>query len=189
MLGELLQELRKDKGMTQAELAAKLELSPLTVSSYECGRSAPDDETKVKIAEIFDNAAIDHERTNDGQIYVTGHPFNFWVMLDEKRHLLIFWTYWEFVPDLDELEALTFTNALNNDKIMLQFSRSEETNRLYSHYVLPYRDGLIPKLVLRIGQKMSGIFDEAAQAGITDGLLVPLQCGDDLCPAAPTTTH
>ena len=54
MLGELLQELRKDKGMTQAELAAKLELSPLTVSSYECGRSAPDDETKVKIAEIFD---------------------------------------------------------------------------------------------------------------------------------------
>ena len=54
VLGELLQELRKDKGMTQAELAAKLELSPLTVSSYECGRSAPDDETKVKIAEIFD---------------------------------------------------------------------------------------------------------------------------------------
>ena len=43
VLGELLQELRKDKGMTQAELAAKLELSPLTVSSYECGRSAPDD--------------------------------------------------------------------------------------------------------------------------------------------------
>ena len=26
VLGELLQELRKDKGMTQAELAAKLEL-------------------------------------------------------------------------------------------------------------------------------------------------------------------
>lgn len=54
MVGELLQELRRDKGMTQAELAAKLGLSPLTVSSYECGRSTPDDETKIKLAKIFD---------------------------------------------------------------------------------------------------------------------------------------
>lgn len=53
MLGELLRELRKDHNMTQAELAAQLGLSPLTISSYECGRSLPDDETKVKIARIF----------------------------------------------------------------------------------------------------------------------------------------
>lgn len=145
--------------------------------------------TISKIAEIFESAATDCEMTDDGQIYVTGLSFNFWVRIDEKRHLLIFWTYWEFLPDLDEVEALTFTNALNNDKIMLQFSRSAESNRLYGHYVLPYRDGLMPKLVLRIGQKVSGIFDEAAQVGIADGLLMPFQCSDDLRPSAPTTTH
>lgn len=53
MFGELLRELRKDRGMTQAELAKQLFISPLTVSSYECGRSVPDDATKVKIAQLF----------------------------------------------------------------------------------------------------------------------------------------
>lgn len=53
MFGELLRELRKDSGMTQAELAARLFLSPLTISSYECGRSVPDDATKIKIAQLF----------------------------------------------------------------------------------------------------------------------------------------
>lgn len=53
MFGELLRELRRDKGMTQAELAQKLSLSPLTISSYECGRSTPDDATKVAIARLF----------------------------------------------------------------------------------------------------------------------------------------
>lgn len=53
MFGEILQELRKDRGWTQAELARMLSLSPLTVSSYECGRSTPDDATKVKLARLF----------------------------------------------------------------------------------------------------------------------------------------
>ena len=53
MFGEILQELRKDRGWTQAQLARMLSLSPLTVSSYECGRSTPDDATKVKLARRF----------------------------------------------------------------------------------------------------------------------------------------
>ena len=53
MFGEILQELRKDRGLTQAELARLLSISPLTISSYECGRSTPDDATKVKLAKIF----------------------------------------------------------------------------------------------------------------------------------------
>lgn len=53
MFGELLRELRRDRGMTQAELARRLSLSPLTISSYECGRSTPDDATKVAIARLF----------------------------------------------------------------------------------------------------------------------------------------
>ena len=54
MLGDILRELRKDHGMTQADLAEKLSLSPLTISAYECGRSSPDDDIKVKIAQLFD---------------------------------------------------------------------------------------------------------------------------------------
>lgn len=59
MFGDILRELRKDFKMTQAELAEKLSLSPLTISAYECGRSVPDDVTKVKIAKIF-NVSLDY---------------------------------------------------------------------------------------------------------------------------------
>ncbi|MBQ4104895.1 MAG: helix-turn-helix transcriptional regulator [Clostridia bacterium] len=54
MIGERLQELRKDKGMSQEELAKILGVSHYTVSSYECNRSDPDDSSKVVIAKLFD---------------------------------------------------------------------------------------------------------------------------------------
>lgn len=59
MFGELLRELRKDHGMTQADLAKELSFAPLTISAYERGRSIPDDATKVKIAQIF-NISLDY---------------------------------------------------------------------------------------------------------------------------------
>ena len=59
MFGELLRELRKDRGMTQADLAEKLSFSPMTISSYERGCSVPDDTTKIKLAKIF-NVSLDY---------------------------------------------------------------------------------------------------------------------------------
>ena len=54
MIGERLQELRKDFGMSQEQLAQTLGVSHYTVSSYECNRSDPDDKSKVIIAKLFD---------------------------------------------------------------------------------------------------------------------------------------
>lgn len=48
-----LTELREDRGLTQAQLAFKLELSPSTISSYEQGARIPRDAVKVKIANFF----------------------------------------------------------------------------------------------------------------------------------------
>ena len=59
MMGERLQELRKDRGMSQDELATHLGISHYTVSSYECNRSDPDDKSKVIIAKLFD-VSIDY---------------------------------------------------------------------------------------------------------------------------------
>lgn len=59
MFGELLRELRKDHGITQADLAKELSFAPLTISAYERGRSIPDDATKIKIAQIF-NVSLDY---------------------------------------------------------------------------------------------------------------------------------
>lgn len=41
-LGQLILQLRKEKGLTQREIAAQLNISNKTVSKWECGKGAPD---------------------------------------------------------------------------------------------------------------------------------------------------
>ena len=59
MDGERLKELRQDKHMTQQNLAELLELHISSIKAYEQSRSSPSDETKVKIAELF-NISLDY---------------------------------------------------------------------------------------------------------------------------------
>ncbi|MFT9055953.1 MAG: helix-turn-helix transcriptional regulator, partial [Ethanoligenens sp.] len=59
MIGERLAELRKDKGLSQKDLANELKISTYTVSSYERDNSDPDDEMKIKIASFF-NISLDY---------------------------------------------------------------------------------------------------------------------------------
>ena len=54
MIVERLQDLRKDRVISQAEFAKILGVSHYTVSSYECNRSDPDDNAKITIAKLFD---------------------------------------------------------------------------------------------------------------------------------------
>lgn len=59
LIGERFADLRKDKKLSQKELADKLKISSYTISSYEREKSTPDDEMKVKIAEFF-NVSLDY---------------------------------------------------------------------------------------------------------------------------------
>lgn len=59
IVGERLQELRKDKGLSQKELAAILGIKPKTLSAYEREVANPSDEIKVKIARYF-NISLDY---------------------------------------------------------------------------------------------------------------------------------
>lgn len=63
MFGEILQELRKDRGWTQAELGKQLGVSKSAIGSYESGISEPSFENLTKIADIF------HVNTD----YLLGH--------------------------------------------------------------------------------------------------------------------
>ena len=54
MFNQLLKKARKNKGLTQAEVAKKLYLSQAAYSKYETGASSPNPETLSKIAEVLE---------------------------------------------------------------------------------------------------------------------------------------
>jgi repressor LexA len=56
---ENLIELRKEKGMTQLQMAKELNIAQNTYSQYETGQRQIDDEMKIKIATFF-NVTIGH---------------------------------------------------------------------------------------------------------------------------------
>lgn len=53
MFSEILTSLRKEKGLTQAELAKQLGLSASAIGNYEQGTRTPDYETLELIADYF----------------------------------------------------------------------------------------------------------------------------------------
>lgn len=53
MFNEILVSLRKEKGLTQAELAKQLGLSASAIGNYEQGTRTPDYETLELIADYF----------------------------------------------------------------------------------------------------------------------------------------
>lgn len=57
-IGKTIAELRKNKNLSQQELATLLNVSNKTVSKWECGNSTPDIEALEKIAKMF-NLTID----------------------------------------------------------------------------------------------------------------------------------
>ena len=58
-VGSKIKELRKQSGMTQAELAGKLGISSSAVGMYEQGRREPDNDTMLRLCDVFDISADD----------------------------------------------------------------------------------------------------------------------------------
>ena len=54
MIGARIAALRRSRGMSQAELAQKLQVSPSAVGMYEQGRREPSAQTLLAIARVFD---------------------------------------------------------------------------------------------------------------------------------------
>ena len=54
MFAERLKELRKDKNMTQVQLAEELGVSKETVAMWEIGKREPNFETLNRLSDIFD---------------------------------------------------------------------------------------------------------------------------------------
>ena len=59
MIGERLKKLRKDKGITQKELADILGIEKSNISAYEIDKNTPPDDIKVSLARYF-NISLDY---------------------------------------------------------------------------------------------------------------------------------
>ncbi len=53
-IGELLQTLRKEKGLTQEQLAEKLNVARRTVSRWETGSNLPDLDILIELSDFYD---------------------------------------------------------------------------------------------------------------------------------------
>ena len=103
-----LKEIRKQNGTTQVSLAKYLGIDQTTYSGYETGKSNPDINTLIKIANYF-NISLDYlcGRQNKNLIFADS--------LSEKKKELI-----NLIKDLDDdstLIALGFVAKLANKPI------------------------------------------------------------------------
>ena len=129
------------------------------------------DITLETLSSLLDEAVIDYEPASDGEFYVTGLSFNFWVGIDADRPFVTFSTYWNFRPDVSEIETLRCLNALNLDLMMLQFFIGADPERLRGHYALPIHDGLDRRQFLHTARMFADIFRTAVQNGDHPNLL------------------
>jgi len=72
MLGENIKNIRKSKGLSQEDLALRLNVVRQTVSKWETGLSVPDSEMLIKIAEVLETSVSEilgeavSEKPSDG---------------------------------------------------------------------------------------------------------------------------
>ena len=91
LLGARIKELRKRKGLTQEQLAEKVDLATRYVSLIEVGRSSPSLETmenisnalEVDLRDLFDFLHLDPERTAPKELGKTLEKIN-----ENNRRLL-----------------------------------------------------------------------------------------------------
>jgi len=66
--GDMIKELRKEKQMTQEQLAEQFNVSRRTVSRWETGNNLPDIDILIEISDYFDvdlRELLDGERKNE----------------------------------------------------------------------------------------------------------------------------
>lgn len=61
---DILKKLRKERGLTQSDLAKILKVSNSTIGMYEQGRRVPDTNTILDLSNIF-NVSVDYLLGND----------------------------------------------------------------------------------------------------------------------------
>ncbi|MEK4303694.1 helix-turn-helix domain-containing protein [Oceanobacillus sp. FSL K6-0251] len=112
MLGKRIAKLRRNKNLTQEELAKELDITRSSLSQYEVNKRQPDYDTLKKIAKYF-NVSIDYLLTGNE---FTNSPDEMWKeFLDPKTQIFFkdlqdapeekieeLIRFWEFIQERDK---------------------------------------------------------------------------------------
>lgn len=115
-LGQIITELRTEKGVYQKELAAYLKVSTGTVSNYEKGHHAPDLETLCRIADYFGV-------TTDYLLGRTGYRYD---PADLNRPVSMDYTMSDVINTFLELNPHSVSKAIDYAKLLIRDQSSEE---------------------------------------------------------------
>ena len=125
MFSERLKKLRKEKGMTQAELADALGISTPTVIMWENGKRKPQFEMLEKLSEVFD----------DRFLYLIGSTDQPTAARTEKDvDQLADWAIEEDYEDMLRRYTLLddYGKATIDSVLRTEFNRCQEQGTLYS---------------------------------------------------------
>lgn len=86
--GEFLKRLRKEKGLTQEQLAEHFYVSSRTVSRWETGSNMPDVYMLIELADFYDvdiREIIDGERKSENMYNETKDTLKKWRNMQPKK--------------------------------------------------------------------------------------------------------
>lgn len=125
MLGERLALLRKEKGLTQEELAQALNITRSALSLYEIGKRDPDTETLRKIAGFF-NVSVDYLlgrtdiRNPEEKIKqaISDDPelLEFWEVLSQRDDLQLLFKQTKDLPPQDVKRIIRIIKAIEDEE-------------------------------------------------------------------------
>lgn len=120
MLGERIRSLRKEKKMTQQDLADHLKLAKSTISQYENNINEPDNDTTNRIADFF-NVTVDYllGRTNNPERALSEETRDFVDSLELSDAEIL--TKFKFMVDgkpLTEEQAKRFVALVRAERAM-----------------------------------------------------------------------
>ena len=104
---EVIKELRKLRGVTQAELCTAIKIAQPTLSGYEKGLHEPDTETLLKLADFF-NVTVDYLLGREDETPVSAHTPTTNEQTEAERELLTLFR--ELSPYLQDLTLQTVRN-------------------------------------------------------------------------------
>ncbi len=121
-IGYFISELRKEKMMTQKDLADKLFVSDKTVSKWECGNSMPNIALLIPIAEVFGITVAEllkGERRNSNDEEKVNNPSNMNLRntIQQRRKIWLILYIFSLIIVLTEI-VLLFLSGITVSKVV-----------------------------------------------------------------------